>query len=109
NPLCGIVHFQCYEIKPFSFTRVTATVADRFGNGTVGVRTPNRLCAPSDKRGENPAAAQNPEHLTGFPTSGSSSRANGQVIANQFGTVKLDVIRRSFLMVPTSKGLNAPP
>jgi hypothetical protein len=109
NPLCSIVHFQCYEIKPFAFGRRTATVVDRYGNGSVSVRTPNRLCAPSDKRGENPAAAQSPEHLTGLPATGSSTRANGQTIANQFGTVKLDVIRRSFLMVPTSKGLNAPP
>jgi hypothetical protein len=109
NPLCAVVHFQCYEVKPFSFDRRTVNVEDRFANGSVSIRTPDRLCAPSDKRGENPAAALSPEHLEGFPSVGSSTRVNNQTVANQFGTVKLDVIRRKFLLVPTSKSLTPPP
>jgi hypothetical protein len=74
----------------------------------VNLRSPNRLCAPSDKRGEDPTAASDPEHLVSFPEVGSSVRVSNQEIANQFGTVKLDLIRRSFLFVPTLKSLVGP-
>jgi hypothetical protein len=110
SPECvGLNHFQCYEIKPFAFERRTAKVDDRYGTATVSIRAPNRLCAPSDKRGEDPTAPLAPEHLTGFPSIAGSVRHLNQVVTNQFGTLTLDIVRRVFLMVPTSKSLVSQP
>src|SRR6185295_13225010 len=66
-------------------------------------------CAPSDKNGEDPSAPLSPEHLAGFPVTGTAPRVNNVQVTNQFGTVSLDLVRRSLLLVPTAKGLNAPP
>ena len=57
-------HFQCYEIKPKAFASITGvSVQDQFGQHTETVRFPHRLCAPADKRGEEPTAPNHPEHL----------------------------------------------
>jgi hypothetical protein len=101
-------------VKPFAFARRTVSVEDRFADASVAVRSPNRLCAPSSKQvgtnpPEDPNAAADPNHLMAFPALGSAPRVNGLTITNQFGTVKLDAIRRSFLLTPTSKDLNVPP
>jgi hypothetical protein len=110
NPACpGLNHFQCYEIKPFAFPDASVTVQDRYGTVTETVRSPNRLCAPSDKRGEDPTAATDSEHLTGFPTRAESVRVVAQTVTNQFGSVTLDLRRRPFLFVPTAKSLQGPP
>jgi hypothetical protein len=110
NPQCEeLNHFQCYEIKPFAFARRTATVEDQYGTATVSIRTPNRLCAPSDKRGEDPTAPLDPEHLDAYPSLSRPVREPNQRVTNQFGQLKLDLIRRSFLMVPTAKSLVSQP
>jgi hypothetical protein len=110
NPEClGLNHFQCYEIKPFAFARRTATVTDRYGTSPVNIRIPNRLCAPSDKRGEDPTAPLDPEHLTAFPSLSSPVRQPGQVVENQFGRLRLDIVRRTLLMVPSAKSLVSQP
>jgi hypothetical protein len=102
-------HFQCYEVKPAVFERRDVTVEDRYGTTTVNVRATNRLCAPSDKRGEDPIAPQTPQHLAGFPTKSDAFRLGQQVVTNQFGTLTLDIKRRVFLMVPTAKDLESQP
>jgi hypothetical protein len=110
NPECvGERHFQCYEIKPFAFARRSASVEDRFGDGTVTVRAPSALCAPSDKNGEDPSAPDDPEHLANFPVTGAAPQAQNIVVTDQFGTVQVDLVRRSSLLVPTAKGLATPP
>ena len=90
------------------------TVQDRFGTAPDAIRSPNRLCAPSSKQVgsnpvEDPTAPSAPEHLTGFPSASSTTRITNQTITNQFGTVKLDLVRRAFLFTPTSKDLQIPP
>jgi hypothetical protein len=45
----------------------------------------------------------------GFPSVGNATRVSNLTLNNQFGSVKLDLIRRSFLLVPTAKDLLAPP
>jgi hypothetical protein len=110
NPAClGLNHFQCYEIKPFAFARRTATVTDRYGTATVSIRSPGRLCAPADKRGEDPTAPADPEHLAAFPSISGPVRNLNQEVTNQFGTVKLDLVRRVHLLVPTAKSLVSQP
>jgi hypothetical protein len=101
-------------VKPFAFGRRSATIQDRFATGPATLTSPNRVCAPSSKQvgtnpPEDPTAASDPNHLMSFPSLGNSTRLNNQTVVNQFGTLKLDVIRRSFLFVPTAKDLNVPP
>ncbi len=107
-------HYQCYEIKPFAFGRKPADVQDRYADATDTLATPNRLCAPSSKQigknsVEDPNAKDDPDHLMAFPSSSTTSRITNQVVHNQFGTVTLDLIRRSFLLVPTAKNLQEAP
>jgi hypothetical protein len=102
-------HFQCYEVKPAPFERRDVTVEDRYGTTTVNLRATNRLCAPSDKRGEDPIAPSTPQHLAGFPSKSAAFRLSNQVVTNQFGTLELDIKRRVFLMVPTAKDLESQP
>jgi hypothetical protein len=102
-------HFQCYEVKPKAFTVIPGvSVQDQFGNHTETVRFPHRLCAPADKRDEFPDAPTHPEHLIGHLVSGPSVKVPNQILVNQFGTIKLDVVKPDILMVPTLKTL-APP
>ncbi len=113
NPAClGLKHFQCYEIKPFAFPPRTVSVQDQFADASMTIHAANRLCAPSDKAGEDPTAPADARHLAGFPSSGGPRRILNQTITNQFGTVQLDLVRRTFLLVPTAKnplGVTIPP
>jgi hypothetical protein len=110
NPGCGgLDHFQCYEIKPKAFASIPGvSVEDQFGQHTETVRFPHRLCAPADKRDEFPDAPTHPEHLIGHLVTGPPVKVPNQTLVNQFGTIKLDVIKPDILMVPTLKTL-APP
>jgi hypothetical protein len=110
NPAClGLRHVMCYEIKRFSFARRMIDVEDRFFDGPVTLRTPSHLCAPADKEDEDPNAPLDPEHLMGFPARGTTGKVLNQTVTNQFGTLTLDLRRRSHLFVPTAKSLAAQP
>ena len=102
-------HFTCYEIKPFRFTRVqNVSLVDQYGSSTVDVDRPNKLCAPANKNDEDPTAPTDPDHLTSFKITHTSVKRTNQVVVNQFGTIKLDVVKSDLLFVPTAKSLVAP-
>ncbi|MGH7895446.1 MAG: DUF7450 family protein, partial [Candidatus Binatia bacterium] len=109
-PECvGPNHFQCYEVKPFAFGRIGGvTVQDRYGSVSPPIRTPHPFCLPSDKRGEDPSAATDKDHLLGYADPLGPVRIPNQVVTNQFGSVTVDLIRRTYLMVPTAKSLSGP-
>jgi hypothetical protein len=102
NPLD---HFQCYALKPGHFDSVTATVVDQFGSSVEGVRAPNRLCAPADKDGSG--IGDPTDHLTAYelkpPRDPRFQKRTNQTVVNQFGTQQFDVLRPSWLMVPSGK------
>ena len=100
-------HFQCYEIKPKAFATVTGvSVQDQFGMHTETVRFAHRLCAPANKNGEDPSAPNHPDHLQGHIVSGPNVKVANLTVANQFGTIKLDIVKPDILMVPTLKSLD---
>jgi len=102
-------HFQCYETKPFAFTKIPGvTIQDRYGTTTLPIRTPHPFCLPSDKNGEDPTAATDPDHLFGYADANGPVGIGAQTVTNQFGTVTLDLVRRTYLMVPTAKSLSGP-
>jgi len=103
-------HFQCYEIKKGPKAPISGvTIVDQFGSSTATLTRSTRLCAPTNKRGEDPTAPQDPDHLKGYDDSHNRARVANQVITNQFGTVTVDVTKPKFLLVPAAKGLNAAP
>jgi hypothetical protein len=103
-------HFQCYEIRKARVTAGPVTVEDQFHSATgVMLSTPNRLCAPTNKMGEDPTAPTDPGHLKAWRDKHTTTKVVNQTIVNQFGTLQLDVSRADFLFVPTSKDLSAPP
>jgi hypothetical protein len=69
------------------------------------VRAPNRLCVPADKNGES--ISDPTDHLVAYelkpPRSPRFQRRLDQTVVNQFGTHRLDVLRPSWLLVPSSK------
>jgi hypothetical protein len=104
-----INHFSCYEIKPFGFAQVPGvSLVDTFGSSTSTVYRPGKFCAPADKNDEDPTAPTDADHLTGFKTRNPSIKVLDQTISNQFGTIRLDVVKTVLLFVPTAKSLVAP-
>jgi hypothetical protein len=103
-------HFSCYEILPTPFTSVpNVSLVDQFGSSTTTtVKRPHYLCAPADKKGEDPSAPSHPDHLTAYLLHGSPVKKLNQTVKNQFGTIVLDVVKPSQLLVPTAKSLAAP-
>jgi hypothetical protein len=94
-------HYQCYEIKPAAFTNAAVTIEDRFGTLSTRARFPHRLCAPADKNGE--AIVDEISHLTGYTIRAPFVRVTDRRVENQFGELRLDVLRPDLLMVPTAK------
>jgi hypothetical protein len=102
-------HFACYEILPTKFTPVdNVSLVDQFGPSLTTVNKPHYLCAPSDKKNEFPGAPTHPDHLTAYLLRGKPVKKLNQTVTNQFGTVVLDVVKPSQLLVPTAKSLTAP-
>jgi hypothetical protein len=105
-------HFDCYEVTNNGNIPdvLGISLVDRFGSLTAKATEIHRLCAPTNKNNEDPAAPSSAGHLTGFEivTSGFQRRNNVQV-TTQFGNLTLDVVAPVFLFVPTSKNPNGTP
>ncbi len=102
-------HFACYEILPTKFTPVPdVSLVDQFGSAVTTVNRPHYLCAPADKKGEDPSAPSHPDHLTAYLLRGKPVKKLNQTVSNQFGTIVLDAVKPSQLLVPTAKSLAAP-
>jgi hypothetical protein len=101
-------HYQCYEIRRAPAQGSTVTIQDQFGT-TTGVRLdrPEKLCAPTNKQNEDPGAQNDPAHLKAWRDKHNRPKVPNQQIVNQFGTLRLDVSRPSFLFVPAAKSTTA--
>jgi len=104
-------HFQCYEShRPPS--RITGlSLVDHFGPSTVHLKRAKRFCAPASKNGEDPTAPLDPDHLTAYTIKQDSprfTRVRDLVVANQFGTIEVDLVRPEALLVPSAKSLIGP-
>jgi hypothetical protein len=105
-----INHFQCYEVRRQNVGTHIVTVQDQFHTATgVTLSKPNRLCAPTNKQGEDPTAPNDPGHLKAWQDKHTGPKVVNQVVANQFGSLTLDISRPSFLLVPASKSLVGTP
>jgi len=110
---CASTHFDCYEVerKPFA-PHTGVDVVDRYGASTVDLTRPKRLCAPADKRDEDPLAPLRPDHLVGYVLKQRTPKVapiRGQRVTNQFGTIVVDLLRPDYLLVPAAKSLTGTP
>src|SRR5262245_55577481 len=96
-------HFQCYEVKPGFFAPVTVTIDDKFGPPfQETLRFPHRLCAPTNKNNEG--IVDPTDHLAGYTTKPPNfTKVLNQTLVDQFGTLKLDIVRPDILLVPSGK------
>ena len=105
--------FGCYEVvrAKIPAPQPKVTLKDRFGSSTAVPVNFLRLCAPTDKNGEDPSAPASPDHLAGFvltKVSGAISQPKKLKITTQFGTLRGDLASPNFLFTPTSKSLTTP-
>jgi hypothetical protein len=109
--LSDVNHYQCYRARTTGFTSMPITLADRFGTRSVTVRKPVDLCAPADKNGEDPEAADSPYFLTSYKISGSEPFTQIAPVhaENQFGPIALKLKAPKTILVPTGVSLNGPP
>lgn len=105
-------HFLCFEATRQGLGLRGISAVDQFGDSTITVRQPKRLCAPANKNGEDPTAPSHAGHLSSVTINQSAPRfagMRGLAIRDQFGTRSIDLARPLRLLVPTSKSLQAPP
>ena len=105
-------HFQCYDGQARPSIRVRGvTLVDQFGTLMVDAFGPTVLCAPANKDDEDPTAPDHPAHLASYDIRGAGrfKPIKDQLVVNQFGSVTLDVIKPTSLLVPTAKSLTGPP
>jgi len=101
-------HFQCYEIKRRGpgQTASGVTVQDQFGTtGPLTLIKPNRICAPTNKQNEDPGSQNDPAHLKAWQDKHNRPKSLNHEVVNQFGTLRLDVTRPQFLLVPAAKSI----
>lgn len=106
----AIDHFQCYKVKrtrgTAKFVKIVGVkVDDQFGSGTIDLLRPKHLCAPANKRNEEPGAELHPDHLLCYKVKAPAPFAQKQVwLGNQFGPHnQLTLIRRQEFCVPSLK------
>lgn len=115
-PPIRLDHYFCYRTQPLSggppfIPPIDVRVTDQFGTVIRDVETPAALCAPADKNDEDADAVAAPDHLRRYRLRqpGGPAIALGQKLANQFGTLFLDVLPADALLVPTAKNLTGVP
>jgi hypothetical protein len=107
-------HFDCYQLRGgnLPLPKPVVTLQDVFGSYTATLKEADRLCAPTNKNGEDPLAPGLPQHLTGYEFVNvvpNIPEPNDVQVLNQFGTYSVDVRNPFKLLVPTAKTLVPPP
>jgi len=88
------------------------SLADQFGTRTVTVNAPKRICNPANVNNEDPSAPNDPGHLVAYNLLNINppfQTVNNQVVANEFGTITVDLLTPQLLLLPTAKSLSGPP
>lgn len=113
--LGGCDHFLCYTAATTKrtprFTPVLGvSLVDEIAVRTADVDKPTLLCTPADKNGEDPSATDHTDHLTAYQFESAKAPAlTNLTVANQFGSLLIDVSSPGRLLVPTAKSLVEPP
>jgi len=107
-PGTGVRHFTCYKVRralgapqaePVGSVPVDTVFESGAGPVAIDLAKPKRLCAPTDKNGEDPGAPNDPDHLLCYQTRSVGSFGEYRVfLQNQFGpqTYTIRGSRREF-------------
>ena len=106
----AVDHFQCYKARRSKGTPqfqkiLDVNVEDQFGTGSIDLLRPSHLCAPVNKRGEEPGAETHPSHLLCYKLRARAPFKERHVwLGNQLGPLD-DVLltRRQQFCVPSLK------
>jgi polyhydroxybutyrate depolymerase len=110
-PASGIDHFKCYKAKDLKspkFAATTVALNDQFGinDGDFDVKKPSLFCNPVNKNNEGIVNAA--DHLTCYTVKGPKLPKQDRPkveVANQFGTLQLEVQKPFLLCVPSTKSV----
>ena len=107
-------HFDCYQMRQANLRqpKPVVTIQDVFGSYAATLDRAHRLCAPTNKNGEDPAAPGRPEHLAGYEfvnVAPNIPEPDNVHVTTQFGAYTVDVRNPMRLLVPTAKSLTPPP
>ena len=81
---------------------------DQFGTAMLDLLKPIRLCAPANKRNEDPTAPSHLFHLLCYKTKNSAFGMEQTFTNDQFGPAQPLLIHRRELCVPSTKNGAAP-
>jgi hypothetical protein len=106
-------HFTCYGALPAgSFPSTVVTLVDQFRSTSMTVTKATNLCNPVNKNGEDASAPTHPDHFVVHSVTQTGSKfnpVNGLVVTDQFGTLFLDAVTPTSLLVPSAKSLVSTP
>lgn len=103
---CPLDHFKCYfvdnQVQP---QRIKVGLIDQFMKEEVKVLRPRMLCNPAIKwhEGKEVPVRYPEKHLMCYEIDPKTETAKTVIVANQFGTQKLQVGKSRFLCVPSEK------
>jgi hypothetical protein len=106
--------FNCYKAKTTPGTPKFAQIAsvslsDDFETATASVLKPKNLCTPADKNAEG--TVDTATHLERYlirQIAPLHVKQTNLLVTNQLGSLRLDTIKPSYLMVPTAKSVSGP-
>jgi hypothetical protein len=109
-------YFACYRSKTIGGSekfvrRPGVGFTDRFGARSANVFGVERLCTPATTAAD-PAPPSDADHLRGYllrKVEPHPDRVHGLVIANELGTLTLDLLKLDRALVPTRASTSTPP
>lgn len=111
----GLKHYLCYESHRHPSGVFDLPVEDVFGPSLVDLKKVKRFCVPADKNDESDFDLYDPDHLSFYTLKQRSprfTRVKNVTVANQFGSLVMDLVKPDRLLVPTVMSLTdypAPP
>jgi hypothetical protein len=101
-------NFQCLEVKNFQFAPIrNVPIADVFGQSSVDLTRPNRLCMQATCVRNAPvtraATTVQGQHYLAYPNQDSSFAPVRNVdVSTPYGNLKIDVLQPDFVMIPSA-------
>jgi hypothetical protein len=119
-PSCRLAleSYQCYRAGVLSSHPAPPlkVLINQYHTINAQVRRPMAICNPASANGDFPLAAQDPDHLELYSMQTNPRRdialllpQTDQKVVDRFGTLYVDAIRTSGLLVPTAKELSSLP
>jgi hypothetical protein len=105
-------HFQCYAVQNGSTQDEIVTLSDELGTRNATVSEPKRICNPANENDQDPAALADPAHLAAYRLTDVNprfQRIRNATVDSEFGSILVDIVRPTMLLVPSAKSLSEPP